>query len=737
MNYYAHSAKGNIPAQSYTDHVLNVRTLAEKYADEMGKFAQTDFSILRDIISKAAEYHDLGKLHPENQRVLSGEVSAKSLPLNHVDAGSAHFLSDDNLSAISSAVIQAHHRGFPNFIHEGNKECPFRDEELCELVDSQLTNLESIHHSLISSNYSPKDESISSNLQVSLRLLLSCLVDADHTDTAKNYGNYPHTEKTVELHAAERLKQLDKYVEEKRLNAEISGFGDAKRNVLRNSMYHECRNSTIIENVSSCDSPVGSGKTTAVMAHLLAQAEKRGIRRIFVVLPFTNIITQSVDVYRKALTLPGENPSDVVAELHHRADFETAEARHLTALWRSPIIVTTAVTFFETFASNTPSSLRRLHELPGSAVFVDEAHAALPSTLLPLAWRWIKTFADEWGCYWVLASGSLNRFWNIPEIANPDGQTPEIYHVPEIVSEEFRSKLSGYEAHRISYHSDLSEKRAEELADWILKFAGPRIVILNTVQSAAVIANLLAKRCGRENVEHISTALMPQDRSKTVERVKKRLKKPDDSNWTLVATSCVEAGMDFSFRNGFREVGSLSSLLQAAGRVNREGLSDDSEMWSFCISNDGMLKKNPGLDGASRVLKRYLRDSREISPALSTEAIQDELKMFGDGKSGVNLVVSESIGDFPTVESEFKVIDSDSCLAVVDTNTAEGIRIGKINWMELQTKSVQISKYKLEELHVPKLLDEIYYWNLPYDDFLGYMAGIINTKNLENDLYVL
>ena len=736
MNYYAHSAKGDVPAQSYTEHAQNVRALAESYAEEMRKFALADFSLFLQIIRKAAEYHDLGKLHPENQQVLSGELPAKSLPLNHVDAGSAHFLSEDTFSGFSAAVIHAHHRGYPNFIHEKTKDFPFRDEQLREQVDKALSHLETIHHSLISSSDSAIEENISMDRSVYLRLLLSCLSDADHTDTARNYRQYPSSDKTVELRAAERLKQLDEYIDEKRRSAEAYGIGDAERNVLRNSMYLECRNSSVTGNVSSCDSPVGSGKTTAVMAHLLAQAEKRGLRRIFIVLPFTNIITQSVDVYRKALTLPGENPSDVVAELHHRADFESLDARHLTALWRSPIIVTTAVSFFETFASNTPSSLRRLHELPGSAVFVDESHAALPSTLLPLAWKWIKTFADEWGCYWVLASGSLNRFWNIPEIANPDGQTTKAYPVPEIVSDKLRFKLSHYESQRIAYQSDLSEKSETELADWILQFAGPRIVILNTVQSAAVLAKFLAERCGRKNVEHISTALTPDDRRKTVERVKMRLKDADDSDWTLVATSCVEAGMDFSFRNGFREVGSLSSLLQAAGRVNREGLSEDSEMWSFCISEAGLLKKNPGLESAARVLKRYLRDGREISPSLSTEAIQDELRMFGTSKQRTFLVDSESNDDFPTVEREFKVIDANTCLAVVDVNIAEAVRNGNINWRELQTKSVHVSKYKLEELHVPLLHDELYYWNLQYDDFTGYMAGIISNKNVEQNSYI-
>ena len=95
------------------------------------------------------------------------------------------------------------------------------------------------------------------------------------------------------------------------------------------------------------------------MAHLLKQAIKRESRHVFVVLPYTSIIQQSVDVYRKALLLPGERPDEVVAELHFRADFEDDDTRYLTSLWRAPIIVTTAVAFFETLASGHPAQISR------------------------------------------------------------------------------------------------------------------------------------------------------------------------------------------------------------------------------------------------------------------------------------------------------------------------------------------------------------------------------------------
>ena len=125
--------------------------------------------------------------------------------------------------------------------------------------------------------------------------------------------------------------------------------------------------------------------------------------------------------------------------------------------------------------------------------------------------------------------------------------------------------------------------------------AAIRYQAVELVQSAAVFASDLCDAYGREAVEHLSTALTAADRAAASERIKKRLQDQTDTDWTLVATSCVEAGVDFSFRTGFREVSSLLSLLQAAGRVNRHGTESEAEMWSFRLKDDSMLRPNKAL----------------------------------------------------------------------------------------------------------------------------------------------
>jgi CRISPR/Cas system-associated endonuclease/helicase Cas3 len=456
------------------------------------------------------------------------------------------------------------------------------------------------------------------------------------------------------------------------------------------------------------------------MAHLLSQANKRGLRRIIVVLPFTNIITQSVETYRKALTLTGENPELIVAELHHRAEFSDVHSRQFTALWRAPIIVTTAVAFFETLASNTPSTMRKLHNLPGSAVFVDESHAALPAKLLPLAWRWIKTYAHEWSCHWVLASGSLSRFWKIEEF---DQETPDI---PEIIFPKLSKTLQQYENKRISYRYHQTPLSASELVQWTSTLPGPRLLIVNTVQSAAVIAREFERQCGKKKVEHISTALMAKDRANTLERVKSRLGNDNDSNWTLVATSCVEAGVDLSFKTGIREAASLVSLLQTAGRVNRHGTDTHAEIWTFKLTEEGLLKCHPGFRDATSVLTDLISSTAAISQAFCTEALKREIRLSGTFKQ--SLIDADKHMQYPQVEKSFRVIPTDTRLVIVEKELIEKLEMHlPVNWREIQNGSVQIWEYRLNELRIPEISGRpgLYKWNYDYDNFIGYMAGIL------------
>lgn len=715
----AHSARKNYPPQTYEAHVRGVCERAGKYAAEAECYSAKANGILSTIVRDSALLHDLGKLEERNQSVLCEQSRRRRhLPVDHTDAGSAALQKMG--SGCAAMLVYSHHQGLPDLSTEfAARGCSiFRNgnAEVRAETDAALPALLRQHEALFPRKPNKEVQAYDGDPAVFLRMALSCLADADHGDTAAAFGQ---TEKAMpELRPQERLAALDHYV---------SKFGETdERSSLRRELYQSCRSVEAHSGFSVCGSPVGSGKTTAVMAHLLEQACKRNARRIFVVLPYTSIIRQSVDIYRKALVLPGETPEDVVAELHSRADFEDIETRYLTALWRAPIVVTTAVAFFETLSSHNPAALRRLHELPGSLIFVDEAHSALPLRLLPLAWHWMNVLSDGWSCYWVLASGSLVRYWELQPLSGLSMPRPEI---AELVRPDLQRELSRYESNRITFRWREKPIGRKELAEWVQEALGPRLLILNTVQSAAVIAADMAAEFGQTHVEHLSTALTPEDRGNTIDRIRRRLADPDDADWTLVATSCVEAGVDFSFRTGFREISSLLSLLQAAGRVNRHGRNTEAVMWSFSLQDDSMLPKNPALDVSAAVLRSYFQKRLPITPELSTRSMQDELVRDDSCMSAIcDFAELEAAQQFRTLAQKFRVIDQKTVLAVPDDSMASAIAEGRASWQELQRHAVSVRKEKIVLWHLREIADGIYQWTLGYDSFLGYMHGVLLTE---------
>ena len=721
MIYLAHSARDGSPGQSYQEHIENVRRGACQNAEEAARYAVLDGGTLNASVEMASPVHDIGKLCKENQKVLHQKDNNISLPLHHQDAGVAFLKKIQKDSLYSQLAVSAHHSGLPDIGLEGQRqENCFRDQnkETRDKVNVEIDRLAALHQQLVGGEVSTfRVDSVRGDKGSFFRMMLSCLVDADHTDTARHYRKFLQEQDVYvpKLRAKERLERLDKYV---------GGLGDKSvRSQRRTEMYRVCRDSTVEANIVACNSPVGSAKTTALMAYALQQAILRKSRRIFVVLPFTNIIRQSVGVYRKALCLPGENPENVVAELHHRADFENEEARALTAQWKAPIVVTTAVAFFETMASSMPATLRRLHELPGSVILVDEAHAALPVKLLPTAWHWMQVLADEWSCHWILASGSLVEFWRLEELSETQRM------VPQIVNMELRTRLMQYETNRIKFLCKPEPLDRAQLVKWVASVPGPRLVIMNTVQSAAVIAEDMRAYYGESQackVMHLSTALETRHRDKTIKDVRDRLKDENDTDWTLVATSCVEAGVDFSFKTGFREMASLVSLLQAAGRVNRNGSDDEAVIWTFQMQRDAMLTYNRGIKESAYVLNRYFQKGLSISPELGTKSIRDELRRKTVSDEAKYLLEAETFLRFPEVQENFRVIDDNTVLVVADSALKEQLRNGGCDWETIQRKAVSVRRYKVEQLHLQPLIDGIYDWNLGYDDFLGIMRGVLS-----------
>lgn len=720
----AHSARRGRPAQAYEEHIRNVTAGALHRARAMLRHyvpagqGKPTLRELLTIIGDASSFHDFGKLDPGFQETLRYNRYSRN-HIRHEDAGAVKLAMHGAMEA--AGLISAHHQGLVRYEFERERPrlgqtpaqklslTPFRidDDATQDATRLRMPDYVRNHESLLGSKRSKDGDGLSRCGGLARRLLLSCLVDADHSDTARHYGNELDQER-IAPRWAERLTVLDKHVAELRKRSSGPNTTATKlRQEIRDELYEKCRDAETIHRLRSCDAVVGSGKTTAVMAHLLRVAADRKLRHIIVVLPYTNIIRQSVEVYRKALCLEGEDPAQVVAEHHHQAEFKDMDLRQLTALWRAPIIVTTAVQFFETLAARHTGKLRKLHELPGSAVFLDEAHAALPAELWPQCWNWLMEWTSDWNGHLVLGSGSLAEFWRMSEFRSiTEGSVDKEPRRPEpdirALSDSLREKTASAEHLRIRFKTRSEALSGDELVQWVEESPGPRLVIVNTVQSAAVLAKHM-KGSGRQDVLHLSTALAPVHRAIVIERIKALLRYRSD--WTLVATSMVEAGLDFSFATGFRQRCSAASLIQTGGRINRGAeRGDGCIVWDFEFSDTSTFPDNRALEISKRALGELFAAGMIAAetPTDLAHICLNAMKM--EFKTGTQIkalepVMSEKDMNYPRVAELCRVIQSDTRTVLVDRDLAAKVRLGiPVPPSEIVRYSVQVYPHKIANL---------------------------------------
>lgn len=261
---------------------------------------------------------------------------------------------------------------------------------------------------------------------------------------------------------------------------------------------------------------------------------------------------------------------------------------------------------------------------------------------------------------------------------------------------------------------------------------------MNTVQSAAIMAKRI--RGNGHDVLHLSTALCPRDREAILEEVRRRLEPdttyPDD--WTLVATSLVEAGVDLSFRTAFRERFATSSLIQIGGRTNRHAEQFEvAVVYDFILSYVDGLKAHPAATASAAVLADFFREGRfdsDIDPAgLVTLAMRRELRQRRN-EIGKDMLAVERERRYPEVAALGRVIDTDTRLVVVDhALRAKLAAYEKVSARELLLGSVQIWTNKVTAFGLELIpgRQDVYWWPHAYDAvFLGYMEGALSLREI-------
>ena len=424
---------------------------------------------------------------------------------------------------------------------------------------------------------------------------------------------------------------------------------------------------------------VGSGKTFSSTALALRIAEAQGLRHVYNVSPFINTTSQTTEALRAAFRLgtdqqssdrvrwdydPGERS---VAEHHHVAGYDNWIAAAFGKLWRSPVTCVTAVQFFETILSGETHRLRKLHQLPGSVVVLDEFDNSFPPHLWPIIASTLKTLNEKWGCVFIFCSGTPIRPWQSEHL------NIEPLDIHEVVSEELSSQMMDMERRRAPVRGLVREDRTHiftgaSLLRRISQFRGPRLCILQTTRNAALLAHYAREMeiAPKEDIYHISSALSKYDKSRIINSIKERLKSKDDI--IVFATSVLETGIDLSFRHAFSEARSVTACLQVAGRVNRHGEYNrlSRGVYCFLLTPD---KQFPFTDNPDFIESRDHLLS-ELQNGITVDNCQAAFNRFAESKANLSLIEAireaDTTWDMRKTDHLTRVIESSYIPVMVD-----------------------------------------------------------------------
>lgn len=547
--------------QSLQDHVLNTAAIASKFAE---KFNSAEWAKSLGLL------HDAGKAKNDWQIYLrrksdywedEATIKGGSNRLEH-SASSAKYAEEiygKGVGRILSYCIAGHHAGLSDL--EGDTSSLLYRLEQAKtddipqwyrnLINSELPDLKCLAPPWILN----QQEQQSVTMSLWIRMLFSCLVDADYLDT-ESYMNpelISHREKYPSL--LEIKARFDNYMINKIQASKKEG--DTPVNKMRRSVLDQCRlEANQKPGFFSLTVPTGGGKTLSSMAFSLEHAIKHNKERIIYVIPYTSIIEQNANEFRKALG------RDAIIEHHSniQEDADTDEARLAMENWDAPVIITTTVQFFESFFAAKPGRCRKLHNIANSIVIFDEAQL-IPSEHLKPILETLDALVSKFHVSVLFCTATQPAFEKQKEFP----LFPGLNHgsVREII-QNAPLLFSSMKRVAIEIPEDLSTPLAwENLADTLKKEAQV-LCIVSDRSSCRELHALMP-----EDTYHLSALMCPQHRSEVIDEVKKKLKSGEQVR--LISTQLIEAGVDIDFPIVYRAIAGLDSIAQSAGRCNREG----------------------------------------------------------------------------------------------------------------------------------------------------------------------
>ncbi|MDY4430609.1 CRISPR-associated helicase Cas3' [Evtepia sp.] len=640
QKYYAKSKRSDGTQVTVKEHLSAVSEYAAKYGVAAGIDAEARLAGL---------FHDFGKYSDSFQDVLLG----LRRNIDHAACGAAllYQVSKARMTGPIRSVIEAvngHHDGLLDngalygLLREslgGNALVSVNDGKACALTGPEeykrAFDLFRAEHPTVDFKLPrwilPKEKS-GDNLATMLytRMLFSCLVDADYTVSAwEETSSCPDTPDEEPLLANTCLERLYEH----RNMIRKSSQAESVLNGIRDQVFEQCGicGEQEGEGLFTLTAPTGTGKTLALLHFALRHCLATGKKRIIIVLPFLTLAEQNTAVYEKIM------PSVLVDHSQSRL---SDDAREIASKWSAPFIITTSVKFFETLFAHRPSDCRKLHSLAQSVVIFDEAQS-LPPHLTGTTLRAVNELCERYHMTMVFSTATQPSFQGLPGMTwNPREIVPEyanLYRQLERVRVDWRLQKDG----------DIPlQTIAEEL---------------QTYDSVCGIFNI--RRHAREVFDRIyqeepestfllSTDLCPAHRSRVVEEIRQRLSECRPCR--VISTQCIEAGVDLDFPVLYRALAPLDSIIQAAGRCNRNGTQDFGRVVVF-EPEDRVKYPEDTYQNAAVLVKRMvmegdvnINDPRDIDRYYTA--------LFADARDDDKLIEAIGKRDFAEVDRRYRLI---------------------------------------------------------------------------------
>lgn len=545
-----------LPDGRWTEHLLeeHLREVARLAGNFSSAFGSEDWARLAGL------WHDLGKHREAFQRYIK-TVSGYDTEEAHIEgagrvdhstAGAIHAIEKLGMQGrILAYLIAGHHAGLPDWNSpDGGQAClsnrigtgkqaGYLQEALAAAPTQAI--LDQPHPT------SPPPNPKNCSWALWIRMLFSCLADADFLDTEAFMDGRRSELRAGYPSLAELQSAFDLHMADKAANAINSPVNRIRADVLR-----QCRDKAgLPSGLFSLTVPTGGGKTLSSMAFSLSHAVHHGKNRVIYVIPYTSIIEQTANIFREIFG--NEN----VIEHHSNLDpnKEDSRSRLATENWDAPIIVTTNVQFFESLFAAKTSRCRKLHNIVNSVVVLDEAQLLPPEFLAPIL-HVMQDLAHSYKVSFVLSTATQPAFSPRPKFAG-------LREVRELMDNpsQLYNDLKRVEA---ELPSDFNIPRTwESIADELQQYESV-LCIVNSRKDCRELHTLMPK-----DTIHLSALMCGQHRSAVIADIKQRLK--DGIPTRVISTQLVEAGVDMDFPVVYRALAGLDAVAQAAGRCNREG----------------------------------------------------------------------------------------------------------------------------------------------------------------------